>query len=113
MNILLPCYPSMNLPNTKNRLLSAGITHCSIMFAAGWRRVQNPQIICAGAPVIGRRAVVPHHHHLLHTFKVSDSADMALAAVLFAPLPVGTANHAAANTFHHQPWSKGVEKSNW
>ena len=46
------------------------------------RAVDDPQVVGAGAAVVGGRAVIPDHHHLLGGLKVPHRAHVALAAVL-------------------------------
>lgn len=94
--------------NANDWLLAAGITHSSIMLDAGGRAVQDAQVVGPGAAVIGGRAVVPHHHHLLRALEATHGADMALAAVLLAPLPVRAAHDAGADPLHHHSVVAGV-----
>lgn len=97
------------LPSYANDwLLTAGITHSSIMLDARGRAVQDAQVVGPGAAVVGGGAVVPHHHHLLRALEAPDSAHMALAAVLLPPLPVRAAHYSGPDPFHHHPVIPGV-----
>ena len=73
------------------------------MLGAGGGAVKHPQVEGAAAPVVGGRAVVPDHHHLLGALEVTDGADVPLAAVLLAPLPVRAPHHPHPHPLHHQP----------
>lgn len=94
--------------NTNDWLLTAGITHGSIMLDAGGRAVQDAQVVGPGAAVVGRGSVVPHYHHLLGALEAPDRAHMALATVLLSPLPVRAAHHPGPDPFHHHPVIPGV-----
>ena len=98
--------------NPKDWLLSASVTHGSIMLDPGGCTVQDAQVKGAAASVVRGGAIVPDDHHLLWTLKVSDRANMALSAILLAPLPIWPPDNSNPNPLHHQPAASGRHASN-
>ena len=98
--------------NPKDWLLSTSVTHGSIMLDPGGCTVQDAQVKGAAASVVRSGAIVPDDHHLLWTLKVSDRANMALSAILLAPLPIWPPDHSNPNPLHHQPAASGRRASN-
>ena len=97
--------------NPKDWLLSASVTHGSIMLDPSGCTVQDAQVKGAAASVVRGGAIVPDDHHLLWTLKVSDRANMALSAILLAPLPIWPPDNSNPNPLHHQPAASGRRAS--
>lgn len=94
---------SSSIPDPEDGLLPAGVTHGPFVLDPGRSAVQNSQVVSAGAPVVGRRPVVPHHHHLFGRLKVAHRPQVPFPTVLLAPLPVRAPDDPGPNPLHHEP----------
>lgn len=65
-----------------------------------WGRIQYPDVVVSGTPVVGGRAVVPQYQDLSFALETPDSAYVSVSSVLLAPFPVRTTHHPVANTLH-------------
>lgn len=66
----------------EDRRLAAGVAHGALVLDTGRGTVQDSEIVCARASIVGGGAVVPDHDHLLLGLEIAHRPDVAFTAIL-------------------------------
>uniref|UniRef100_A0A6B0UQ71 Uncharacterized protein n=1 Tax=Ixodes ricinus TaxID=34613 RepID=A0A6B0UQ71_IXORI len=86
--------------DAEDGLLPAGVAHGALVLDACRSAVDDTQVVGARTPIIGSSTVVPDDHDFLGRFEVPYRAEVPVAAVLFAPFPVGSPHHPGPDAVH-------------